>query len=216
MEPWVTTDELISVLSNDIGRRPLAPAAGIAVAFVPALAFAAFGFFAFVGLRPDVGSALATWQFGFKFVVTTLLVATALYGFYRSLQPGSRRRFVDVAVLAAPLLLLAGVAIELASLPSSAWAMTAIGKNAMLCLTIIPSLGVIPFVAILLAARIGAPTRPALTGLLAGLVAGGIAATFYAANCTDDSPLFVLTWYPLAIGALGFAGMAIGPLVLRW
>jgi hypothetical protein len=92
----------------------------------------------------------------------------------------------------------------------------AIGKNAMLCLTVIPSLGVIPLAAILLAARVGAPTRPALTGLLAGLAAGGIAATFYAANCTDDSPLFVLTWYPLAIGALGFAGMAIGPLVLNW
>ena len=216
MEPWVTTDELIRVLSNDIGRRPLAPAEGVAVAFVPALAFAALGFFAFVGLRPDVGAALLTWQFGFKFVVTTLLVATAIHGFYRSLQPGSRRRYVEVAFLVAPLLLLAGVVVELASLPSSNWAMTAIGKNAMLCLTIIPALGVIPLLVMLLAAKVGAPTRPALTGLLAGLAAGGIAATFYAANCTDDSPLFVLTWYPLAIGALGLAGSAIGPLLLKW
>jgi hypothetical protein len=31
------------------------------------------------------------------------------------------------------------------------------------------------------------------------LAASGIAATFYAANCTDDSALFVITWYPIAI-----------------
>jgi hypothetical protein len=30
------------------------------------------------------------------------------------------------------------------------------------------------------------------------LAASGIAATFYAAHCTDDSALFVMTWYSLA------------------
>ena len=39
---------------------------------------------------------------------------------------------------------------------------------------------------------------PALSGALAGASAAGIAATFYASNCTDDSPLFVATWYPSA------------------
>jgi hypothetical protein len=39
-----------------------------------------------------------------------------------------------------------------------------------------------------------------LAGAIAGLAASGIAATFYATNCTDDSPLFVITWYPLATG----------------
>ena len=101
-------------------------------------------------------------------------------------------------------------------LPPATWAMTAVGKNSMQCLTTIPALGALPFGAMMLAARGGAPTKPAFTGMLAGLAAGGIAATFYAANCTDDSPLFVLTWYPLAIGALALAGMAIGPLVLKW
>ena len=39
----------------------------------------------------------------------------------------------------------------------------------------------------------GVPTRPALAGAVAGLLAGGLAASFYAAHCTDDSPLFVTT-----------------------
>ena len=40
----------------------------------------------------------------------------------------------------------------------------------------------------------------------AGLLAGGLAATFYAAHCFDDSPLFVVTWYSLAIAGLTVLG----------
>jgi hypothetical protein len=51
---------------------------------------------------------------------------------------------------------------------------------------------------------------PALRALLP------IAATFYASNCTDDSPLFVATWYPLAIGIVVLAGYVAGSRCLRW
>ena len=44
----------------------------------------------------------------------------------------------------------------------------------------------------------------------------GLAATFYAAHCTDDSPLFVATWYPLAIAMLAIAGALAGRLFVRW
>ena len=58
--------------------------------------------------------------------------------------------------------------------------------------------------------------RPALTGFLAGLLAGGLGAAAYAANCPDDSPLFVMTWYPVGILALGAIGALAGSRVLRW
>ena len=86
--------------------------------------------------------------------------------------------------------------------------MSAVGKNGMLCLTVIPALGIVPLGLVLWALRQGAPTRPGLAGVFAGLLAGGIAATFYAANCTDDSPLFVALWYPLAIAMLAIVGGA--------
>lgn len=212
----MTTDELIGALASDVARRPPKPALLVALASMVAVIVAAIGFFAFVGLRPDVAAAILTWRFDLKFVLTILVAGTALNRFYRSLQPGRQRSVADAMHVAAPLLLFAGAAAELLMLPPSTWAMTMVGKNSMQCLTIIPALGAVPLAAILLAARGGAPTRPAFTGLLAGVAAGGIAATFYAANCTDDSPLFVLAWYPLSIGALGLAGMAIGPLVLKW
>jgi hypothetical protein len=64
--------------------------------------------------------------------------------------------------------------------------------------------------------RQGAPSDPGLAGALAGLVASGIGASFYAANCTDDSPLFVLAWYPIAASIVTGAGFLIGRRLLRW
>ncbi|MFM9815988.1 NrsF family protein, partial [Streptomyces scabiei] len=61
-----------------------------------------------------------------------------------------------------------------------------------------------------------APTRPGSAGAVCGLAASGIAATFYAANCPDDSPLFVATWYPPAVAIVVLAGWAAGRRWLRW
>ena len=81
---------------------------------------------------------------------------------------------------------------------------------------LIPFLSIGPLACIMLALRQGAPTRPGLTGAVAGLAAGGIAATLYASHCTDDSPLFVATWYSLAIGIVTLLGYVIGSRFLRW
>jgi hypothetical protein len=77
-------------------------------------------------------------------------------------------------------------------------------------------IGLGPLAVFLAALRHGAPTRPRLAGAVAGLLAGGIAATFYAAHCTDDSPLFVATWYSIAIAGLVALGAICGRRVARW
>jgi hypothetical protein len=51
---------------------------------------------------------------------------------------------------------------------------------------------------------------------VAGLIAGGLAAALYATHCTDDSPLFVATWYSIAIGAVAVLGALLGRRLLRW
>jgi hypothetical protein len=57
---------------------------------------------------------------------------------------------------------------------------------------------------------------PAVTGAVAGLLAGALGATVYATHCTDDSPLFVAIWYTQAIGFMALGGMLVGQYVLRW
>ena len=46
--------------------------------------------------------------------------------------------------------------------------------------------------------------------------ASSLAAVFYGMNCFDDSPLFVVTWYPLAMLAVVAAGYFAGLRYLRW
>ncbi|RVP75988.1 NrsF family protein, partial [Sinorhizobium meliloti] len=69
---------------------------------------------------------------------------------------------------------------------------------------------------LLLALRHGASSHPALSGAAAGLAAGGIAAAFYASHCTDDSPLFVATWYTMAVAILAIAGGFLARKVIDW
>lgn len=79
-----------------------------------------------------------------------------------------------------------------------------------------PLLSIGPFICFMAALRRGAPSYPGWIGATAGLAASGIAASFYASNCNDDSPLFVAPWYPIAILAVSAAGYLIGRKVLKW
>ncbi|RUW60737.1 DUF1109 family protein [Mesorhizobium sp. M7A.F.Ca.US.008.03.1.1] len=48
------------------------------------------------------------------------------------------------------------------------------------------------------------------------MFAGAIAATLRAAQYTDDSPLFVATWYTIAISGLAVVGAIGANMVARW
>lgn len=210
------TDELIASLASKAGGRGASPMLWLGGLTFVAIAVAAIALFATIGVRADFGAALATWRFDYKFVMTLALAGSAFMVVRASLYPESSARPPLWLLLVGPAFLVAGIAAELVSLPGSAYAMSAVGKNGLLCLTVIPALGVAPLVLLLFALRQGAPTRPGLAGMCAGLMAGGIAATFYAANCTDDSPLFVATWYPVGILVLGAAGALLGRRFVRW
>jgi len=210
------TDDLIARLSAD-QPPPQRPAGqSLALATVLAIVCAAMAMLLTTGVRPDFASALGTWRFDMKFVVTLTLASSAFFLLRRAIYPEGFERAPVWIILAAPALLLAAVLYELAVLPASAWRPALVGTNWLHCLTLVPLFGVLPLVLALWGIRQGAPSRPALTGFLAGLLAGGLGAAAYAANCPDDSPLFVMTWYPVGILVLGAIGALVGVRVLRW
>ena len=131
-------------------------------------------------------------------------------------RSGTDRHGWWLTLLVAPGRLAASVGSELLAEPAAKWPMLLVGKNAANCMRYIPLMGIGPMAVLLLALRYGAPTRPGLAGVVAGLTAGAVAATTFAAHCTDHSPLFVATWYPLAIGLLALAGGVAGRYVARW
>jgi hypothetical protein len=211
------TDDLITALAADTSYRGLSVERSLALALMAGALVTGALFFAVLGFRPDIVQALHTVRFPFKFVVTLSLLAAALFVLPRLLRPGANvSRAARSGLLVAPILLAAAVGLELTTVPSALWGTRLVGVNWWHCLVAIPLLALAPLGALLAAARHGAALAPRVTGALAGLAAAALAATFYASNCTDDSPLFVVTWYTLACAAVTALGAALGPRVLRW
>ena len=210
------TERLIQTLAADGGPPAASMGRAWFAATVASIVVAAIVFFIAIGPRSDIAAAAETPRFLFKFVATLALLATAFAALKRLARPDASIRSALPMLLVAPGLLLIAVGAEMMAVPADQLRDRWIGSNSLLCMTFIPLIGIGPLVAFLFAVRHGAPTRPSLAGAVAGLVAGGLAATFYAAHCTDDSPLFVATWYPIAIAMLAIAGAVAGRLFVRW
>jgi hypothetical protein len=209
------TDHLIALLAQD-----LSPTRSLRLILVTAVAcgiiIAATVFFSRIGLRPDISEAVKSGRFLFKFVVTITLAVSATVTMLRLARPDESLGLNGLMLAAAPMLLMFAALVELLIVPEDRWIPRLIGHNSGVCLTLIPFLSAGPLACLLIALRRGAPSNPGMAGAVAGLAASGIAATFYAANCTDDSPLFVITWYPIAILLVTVVGFLVGRRLLSW
>jgi len=210
----VKTDDLIELLVKDLA--PWRFRSILAAAVAGGIIIATILFFVGIGLRPDISEAVKSNRFLFKFVVTLSLAIAAIWVTLSVGRPGGSLAHRGLALAIAPALLACAAVVELLVLPESQWMPRLVGHNARFCLTLIPLLSIGPLAFLLAALREGAPSSPGLAGAVAGLGASGIAATFYAANCTDDSALFVITWYPIAILIVTAVGYLIGRKLLRW
>jgi hypothetical protein len=210
------TDDLIAAIAADapVKSKPIGQTMMIAVA--AGAAAASIIFFLALGLRPDFSTAIETPRFLLKCALTLTLLGCALGLILHMARPGTVPDAWVTALAIAPVLLVIATLVELAVLPRDEWMVRLIGHNAMVCMVIIPALSALPLIATLYALRQGAPTSPTLAGAVAGLLAGGIGATLYATHCPDDSPLFVATWYVIAITAVTIIGAIAGARLLRW
>lgn len=212
----MSTEQLIRMLAADRSERVASLGARLAAALAVGLAVSVVLFWLTLGPRPDIASAAGTPRFVFKFVVS-LVVAVAAAGLVlRLVRPGADAGAWLVALLVGPVLLAVAIVLELLSVPQAAWWPRLVGANAYLCLASIPLLAAPVLAALLVALREGASTQPAVAGAIAGMLAGSLGAVLYAAHCVDDSPLFVATWYGLAIGLVTAVGALAGARLLRW
>lgn len=210
------TADLIATLAADPIAPPVSLGRRVAVALALGGAVSLILFMVALGPRPDVHEAMRTVRFDLKFLDTLTFLAPSALLAWRLLRPDARPGALALLFLA-PFALLAGaVAVELVLMPADSWEARLVGHNALHCLTLIPLMSIPPLTALVFAMRAGAPGSPALSGALAGAAAAGVAATIYATNCTDDSPLFVASWYPLATLAVAAVGALAGRRFLRW
>ena len=173
-------------------------------------------FFAEFGVRPDVMTAMKNPFFDLKFLVTLALAISAVAVALHLSRPEASLRGFGWYLLIPAGLLAAGIGGEM-MMPQRLPMMTRlVGSNSKICLTVIPALSLPLLIAALIGLRHGAPSRPALSGAIAGLLSAGFAATLYASHCTDDSPLFVATWYTLAVALVAAVGALVGSRVLKY
>lgn len=210
------TSDLISALTADAGApvTPIGRRLGLALGLGALVSLALF--VAMIGPRPDVVHAMHTMRYDLKFLDTLAWLAPSFLLCLRLARPETGPSALFAWLLAPIAILLVAVAVELAVTPSSLWMTRVMGSNWYHCLSIIPALSIAPLAALIVALREGAPRYPALTGALAGAASAGVAATLYASNCNDNSPLFVVTWYPLATAIVAAAGALVGRRWLRW
>ena len=209
------TDDLIRTLAEDNDWRATATGAALLIALVAAAPISLAIFLMALGVRPDFMSALHNPFFDLKFAVTLALAISAILVVLPLSRPGTAPGERAWLFLVPVALLVAGIAFDLTMPQSTSWADRLVGTNSRVCLTAIPAMALPLLVAALIGLRQGAATRPALSGAVAGLMSGGLAATVYAAHCTDDSPLFVATWYSIGIAGLTAVGAAAGSRLLR-
>ncbi|MBA3909352.1 MAG: DUF1109 domain-containing protein [Rhodobacter sp.] len=209
------TDDLIRALAADTQAEPPPPRL-ILIGLIPALAIAVALVWVTFGFRDDLLQSFGNPWSVMRFVLTGTL---GLIGVRLALvlaRPEGRGLgllwpFAAVAAVALGLLVWAYLAT-----PAEGRQMALLGKTLVTCLVAIPVLSILPVTAILVALRKGATTTPALAGFVAGLGGSGFGAMAYSVHCVEDSPLFYVTWYGLAMVGVTLVSTLIGARFLRW
>jgi hypothetical protein len=169
-----------------------------------------------LGLRPDLASAARLPMFWIKLAFPLAVAAAALAVTVRSSRPGVPVGFVAFAVGAPVLVLWSYAALVLAAVPPGARPALLMGQTWRICPLNIALVSVPVFAMLFWALKGLAPTRPALSGATAGLLAGAIGAAAYALHCPEMEAPFLAIWYVLGMLVPAAAGAMLGQRLLRW
>ena len=210
------TDQLIRTLAADNAHRAPRVGALLTMGLLVAAPFSILIFATFLGVRPDLMTAMHNPFFDTKFAVTLSLAIPAIVISLHLSRPEALMRGWGWLLLLPVGLLAVAIGSEAMMAPAMPMTMRLVGKNSRACMMAIPAMSLPLLAGALFGLRHGAPSRPALAGALAGLLSAGLAATLYASHCTDDSPLFVATWYTIATAVVTAIGAFAGSKVLRY
>jgi hypothetical protein len=211
------TRDLIARLARDISpvERDVVPRL-LNRALMLGLAGSTVLLVALYGVRSDMPDLILTTMFWVRLIFPLAIIAAAMKLAKRLGRPGAPLKFAWFAV-ALPIvtMLLAAGGILMATPPGyrlqlmlgTTWRTT----TASVVVLSFPSL-----TAMMHAMKQLAPTRLALAGAGAGLLAGAQGLLVYSLYCSEMAVPFWGVWYVLAIAITTAIGAAIAPHCLRW
>ncbi len=211
------TDELVSMLAAGAGA--VEPGATVR-RYASALGWGAFGatllMAILLGARPDLAQAAFLPMFWIKLAFPACLAAGALYAAARLSRPGTQLGRVPAALAAPVLAMWLLAAFVLGTANAGERDALIFGSTWIACPLLVASLSLPVFVAAIWAMKGLAPTRLALAGAAAGLLAGSVGALIYAFHCPEMEAPFLAIWYLLGMLIPTAAGALAGPRLLRW
>ena len=211
------TDDLVKLLAAGVVPVPAgAVARRFAVAMGWGVAGAALLLVLALGIRSDLAQAAGELMFWLKPAFTACLALAGLVAAERLARPGMRLGRVLAALVTPVLVLWLMAAVVLADAAPAERADLIFGDTWKECSFNIAFISLPLFAAALWALKGLAPTRLALAGASAGLLAGAVGALVYALHCTESTAPFLAVWYVLGIAIPTLAGAVLGPRVLRW
>jgi hypothetical protein len=211
------TDELVSLLVT--GAEPVLPGT-TARRYSLAVGWGGMGatllMAILLGVRADLAEAVRLPMFWLKLAFPICLAVAALYAAARLSRPGVALGRVPMALLAPIVVVWMMAAFALLDAAPDERLALLLGKTWTVCPLLIALLSLPVFGGTFWAMQGLAPTRPALAGASAGLLAGAVATAVYALHCPEMAAPFLATWYLLGMAIPTTAGALLGPRMLRW
>jgi len=155
-------------------------------------------------------------MFWIKLAFPSALAVGAMLVLRRLMRPGLRVGATWAGIALPSLAIWTGGALVLFSSPAAQRLPLLMGSTWRSCPFNIALLSVPLFIGIFWAVRGMAPTRLRLTGAVAGLLAGAVATMVYCLHCPEMEAPFWGLWYFLGMLVPAFAGLLLGPRLLRW
>lgn len=211
------TDDLMQLLATDAAPVPrhtgerrfaIALAAGLALA----LTWVSLEY----GLRRDLGEVWATSAFALKLAMPLAVTVCGLVALFRLAHPGARVRSWAWGLWLPVALLWAWAALVLVQAEPGTRTALLLGSTWRTCVFNVMATALPVGAALFWALRGLAPTRPALTGAVAGWLAGAAGSAVYALHCPEMQAPFLAVWYVLGMGACAAIGALVGRRWLRW
>ncbi len=167
-------------------------------------------------VRPDLMFAATLPFFWLKIGFALSLLWVGLYEAIKTAFPGNRKSNSYWKVVM-PVLAVWIIAYWTITNPSSPDTMELVkGSTWQVCSLLIAFLSIPIFILIFYVLKDMACVRPRLTGFMAGLFSGGLAASIYSLHCPELSPVFLGIWYLLGMMIPAIAGALLGGKILRW
>ena len=212
----MNTDHLITLLATHADPVSPSTAKRFFIALGAGLLAAIVLMAVLIGVRGDLDEAFLIPMFWIKLAFPVSLAIAALVASSRLARPGVALGRVRMALIAPIAIMWLLAARELLGASDGERAALIYGDSWRDCLMYVSLLSLPILAGAFWALRGLAPTRPALAGAAAGMLAGAVGAAVYSWHCPEMQAPFLGIWYLLGMLMPAAAGAVIGWRLLRW